>query len=356
MKAEDRQGPIRPQGSAGGSHGAGTAGGAGSASRRRMLAALALPPLAAGALAACADSTEAVRRGGPAGDTATVRPVRTTLGDWTGVSDALGRTGDMKQGFMYHTGFPRRDLTVVSHGVVVKPALALASHVAFVRYADGNVLLMGDVAVTEGELQGYLDALNAHGIEQTAIHKHLLSQTPDIWWIHVHAHGGDPVAIARGLRAAFDRTGTPPPASPGPPSRSPDLDTAGIDAALGVKGSFDGEIYKSTFIRRETILDDHMVLPPGLGSTTALNFQPLGRGRAAVSGDCAMTAQEVRPALAALRKGGAQLVELHNHGLRDDPRLFFVHFWAVGDAVALARGFSPAVHTTNVRPFTPPTV
>ncbi|MER6979781.1 DUF1259 domain-containing protein, partial [Streptomyces carpinensis] len=129
------------------------------------------------------------------------------------------------------------------------------------------------------------------------------------------------------------------------------LDTAAIDAALGVKGYFDEEIYKCTYVRRETIADGHLMLPPGLGATTSANFQPLGGGRAALSGDLVMTAQEVQPALVALRRGGAELVEVHHHNLTDDPRLFFVHYWAVGDAVRLSKGLRRAVDTTNVVPM-----
>ncbi|MCW7946087.1 peptidase M23B [Streptomyces hygroscopicus] len=315
--------------------------------RRRVIAAAVLSPVLAGAAApACAARTETTneRRRKP------VAPVPTTLADWTGVAEALGRTGDMKHNLMYHTGLPRRDLAVVSHGVVVKPALALGSHVSFVRYADGGSLLMGDVVVTEGELQRFSDALYEHGIEQTALHKHLLAQTPAVWWMHVHAHGHDPVAVARGLRAAFDRTGTPPPRPSAQPRRI-DLDTARIDAVLGVKGTFDDGIYRSTFARREMVTEGDMILPRGLGSTTAINFQPLGGGRAAISGDCAMVAGEVQEVLATLRRAGVELVELHNHGLRDEPRLFFVHYWAVGDAVTLARGLRAAVDATNVMPL-----
>ncbi|SOE16102.1 protein of unknown function [Streptomyces sp. 2323.1] len=317
-----------------------------SAPRRRVLAAAALAPMLAGA----PSSARAVAPRAPgARSPGLVEPVPTALSDWTGVAQELGRTGEMKRNLMYHTGLPRRDLRVVSRRITIKPALALGSHVSFVRYADGSTLLMGDVVVTERELQEFTDILHEHGIQQTAIHKHLLSQTPDIWWIHVHAHGHDPVTIARGLRAAFDSTGTPGPVPSAPP-QSVDLDTAGIDAALGVKGATDDGIYKSIFVRRETITDGGLVLPPGLGSTSAFNFQPLGGGWAAVSGDCALIAKEVQDVLVALRRAGAELVELHNHGLTDEPRLFFTHFWAVGDGVRLARALRPAVAATNVVP------
>lgn len=311
------------------------------ASRRQMLAAAALAPVLAG-VPTGAQALSARK------DHGLVQPVMTKLADWADVGRALGRPGEMKR-FMYHTGMPRRDLKVFSHGVRVSASLALGTHVSFVRYADQSTLLMGDVVVTEGELQRFSDVLQEHGIMQTAIHKHLLAHQPDVWWVHVHAHSHDPVAVARGLRAAFDRTGTPPP-RPSVPSRHTGMDTAGIDAALGVRGSFDDGIYKSVFVRRETVTESGMVLPPGLGSTTAFNWQSLGGGRVAVNGDCAMVAGEVQNVLAALRRAGTELVELHNHGLRDEPRLFFVHFWAVGDGVTLARGLRAAVDATDVAP------
>ncbi|MEU0602658.1 DUF1259 domain-containing protein [Streptomyces sp. NPDC006393] len=313
------------------------------ASRRRVLTVAALTPVLTG-VPGTAGAVSAGRT-----EHTPVEPVMTRLTDWADVGRALGRPGDMKR-FMYHTALPRRDLTVFSHGIRIDPALALGTHVSFVRYADHSTLLMGDVVVTERELQGFIDVLQGHGIMQTALHKHLLAHEPDVWWLHVHAHGNDPVTVARGLRAAFAHTGTPPaePVTASPPVR---LDTAAIDAAMGVKGYPDGQIYKCTYVRRETILDGHLILPPGLGATTSVNFQPLGGGRAAISGDLVMTAEEVQPVLVALRRGGVELVEVHHHNLTDEPRLFFVHYWAVGDAVRLARALRRAVDTTNVVPM-----
>ncbi|WP_406740168.1 DUF1259 domain-containing protein [Streptomyces atratus] len=321
-------------------------------SRRRVLAAAALAPVLAAANPAPARALPTGMTGarhGKEGHGKRVKPVPTGLDDWADVARALGRPGNMLRDTTYHTGFPRRDLHVVSDGVVVSPGLALGTHVAFVRYADGTTMLMGDVVVTERELQRVTDAWQAHGIEQTALHKHLLSQTPDIWWTHVHGHGHDAVALARGLRAGFDRTGTPPPAPPLPPAPV-DLDTAGMEAALGTKGSIEDGLYKILFVRRETVADGHLILPPGLGSTSAFNFQPVGGGRAALSGDCAMLSDEVPYVLRALRRGGIKLVELHNHHLSENPRLFFTHFWAVGDGVELARALRPAVDATDVVP------
>ncbi|MFH8618806.1 DUF1259 domain-containing protein [Streptomyces sp. NPDC017979] len=310
--------------------------------RRQLLAAAAAVPALVGTAGPAVATDQ-----GHAAEAAT--PVPTTDADWTAVARALGRTGEMVRGLQYHVAFPRSDLRVVSHGVAVTPGLALGSHVSFVRYSDGTTMLMGDLVVAESELQRVSDVLQARGIAQTAIHKHLLAQTPDVWWTHVCAHGTDAVAIARDLRAALDRTATPPP-RPTPPAEPLDLDTAGIDAALGTKGVSNGEVYTCLFLRRETVTNDGHPLPPGLGATAAFNFQPLGGGRAALNGDLVMVADEVQKALTALRRGGIDLVELHNHGLTDEPRLFFTHVWAVDDAVRLAKALRPAVAATNVKP------
>ncbi|MEU0738925.1 DUF1259 domain-containing protein [Streptomyces sp. NPDC006134] len=312
-------------------------------SRRRLLSAAALAPALAG-IPAGARALSAGRE-----SHARVEPVTTTAADWADVRDVFGRPGEMRR-FMYHTAFPRRDLRIFSRGILIKPSLALGTHVSFVRYADGSTLLMGDVVVTERELQPFCDLLHRHGITQSALHKHLLAHEPDVWWVHVHAHGHDPVAVARGLCAALKRTGTPPAE---PPGSSPpvDLDTAAIDAALGVEGAVDSGIYRCTYVRRETVTDGPLVLPAGLGSTTSVGFQPLGGGRAALSGDVVMVAGEVQSVLAALRRGGIELVELHHHLLTEEPRLFFVHYWAVGDAVRLARAVRTAVDATDAVPM-----
>ncbi|MGW6152143.1 DUF1259 domain-containing protein [Streptomyces sp. NPDC055144] len=277
----------------------------------------------------------------------------TTESDWAAVTKVLGRSGNLLRGTTYHTPYPRDDLRVLVEGdIVITPELALGAHVAFVRYADGSRMCMGDVAVTEKELQRVIDVWQASGIAVTALHKHLPAHSPDMWWVHVHGHGqgeqGE-LALAHGLRAGFDCTGIPP-ATPSGPPRPVALDGARIDAALGAKGSSDGVVYKAVFARRETICDGHLVLPPGLGATSAFIFQPLGNGKAALSGDCVMLAEEVQNVLGALRRGGIQLVELHNHHLTESPRLFFTHFWAVGDAVELAKALRPAVDATNVVP------
>ncbi|WP_372404538.1 DUF1259 domain-containing protein [Streptomyces luteireticuli] len=275
-------------------------------------------------------------------------PVPTTAEDWKPVADVLGRSGTVMGGTVYRVPLPRKDLTVTTQGVTVKPGLALGGYAAFARYRD-TTMLMGDLVVTETELPKVTDALQAAGIEQTALHKHLLQQSPAVWWTHIHAMS-DPVGLARSLKTVLATTATLP-SSP-PPATQPavDLDTRGIDKALDRKGTADNGIYKFTIARKDTINDGPYLLPPALGLTTGINFQPLGDKKAAVNGDFVMTAPEVQKVIQALRKGHIDIVELHNHGLTEQPRLFYLHFWATADGVTLAQALRPALDTTNPAP------
>jgi hypothetical protein len=276
-------------------------------------------------------------------------PVATTAADWKPVTDILGRTGKLgDKDTTYRIALPRTDLAVVTQNVPIKPGLALGGYAVFAKYDDG-VMLMADLVVTEAEVANVTDALQAHGIAQTALHKHLLEQSPPVWWTHVHAMG-DPAQLAQGLKAALDATAIP--AAVPPPAQQPpiDLDTAGIDAALGRNGTADNGIYKFALARRDTITDDGHVVPPGFGVTTTINFQPVGAGQAAINGDFVMTAPEVQNVFRALRKGGIAIVELHNHSLTDNPGLFYLHYWAVQDGVTLAKTLRTALDTTNLQP------
>jgi hypothetical protein len=310
------------------------------------MAGAALAPVAVGAGAGVARATPDGHR--DAGRHPVLRPVPTTDADWAEVAAALRGRGGVRD-TLFHLGFPRDDLRVVSRGVTITPALALGTHVSFARYEDGSSLLMGDLVVTEEESQRVASALGRSGLVQTAIHKHLFGHHPGLWWVHVHGHGHDAAGLARGLRAALDETGTPP-QTPRPERPPLDFDTAGVDEALGVAGARDDTVHKCVFVRRETVVDGHLELPAGFGSTSAFLFQGTGDGRAALTGDFCMTADEVGEVLPRLRRGGIDLVSLHSHGLREEPRLFFLHVWGLGDPVRLARALRPAVEITNVVP------
>lgn len=300
--------------------------------------------LIAAVLSAC---TAAKGREGEEGTRREMRPLSTTAADWKRVAETLGRTGTLTDGSVYRVGLPRTDLKVTSHGVTVRPGLALGGYAAFARFQDGT-MLMGDLVVTEAELAKVTNALQAAGLEQTALHKHLLEQSPPVWWTHIHGMG-DEVTLARGLKSALAATGIPPakPSGRQPPVA---LDTRGIDAALGRHGTADGGIYKFSIARREQIeASDHVLTPP-MGITTGINFQPLGHNRAAINGDFVLRAKEIQKVIQALRRGNIDIVELHNHTLDEQPRLFYMHFWATGDGLALAKGLRPALDATNLQP------
>jgi hypothetical protein len=218
-----------------------------------------------------------------------------------------------------------------------------------VRYDNNETLLMGDLVVTEAELPKVTDALQSHGIAQTALHKHLLEQSPPVWWTHVHGMG-DATQLAQGLKAALDTTSIGP-AAPPPVQQPPvDIDTAGVEHALGRKGTPDSGLFKYGIVRKDTIVEDGHVLPAAsLNLTTVINFQPVGGGRAAINGDFILTDTEVQKVVQALRAGDIRIVELHNHGLTEQPRLFYMHYWAVDDAVTLAKALRPALDATNLQ-------
>ena len=276
--------------------------------------------------------------------------VRTTDTDWKPVADALGRTGKLGDNdTAFRVALVRNDLQVTTDGVAIKPGLSLGGYAAFARYADNQTLLRGDLVVTEAELPKVTDALQAHGLAQTALHKHLLQQTPPVWWTHVHGMG-DAVQLAQGLKAALDATSIGP-ATPPPAQQPPvDIDVAGVQQALGRKGTPDGGLLKYSIPRKDTIVEDGYVLPAAsLNLTTVINFQPVGGGRAAINGDFILIASEVQKVIQALRAGNVQIVELHNHGLTEQPRLFYMHYWAVDDAVTLAKALRPALDATNLQ-------
>jgi hypothetical protein len=121
-----------------------------------------------------------------------------------------------------------------------------------------------------------------------------------------------------------------------------------VDQTLGAKGNNAAGVYQVTIRRAETIKDGGMEVPVAMGSGEAINFQPLDGGRAAITGDFVLTAKEVNPVLRALRENGIEVTALHNHMLDDEPRLFFMHFWAVDEQAKLAKGIRAALDKINV--------
>jgi len=238
-------------------------------------------------------------------------------------------------------GFPRSDLKVTVNGVRVRPALALGSWVAFKRTATNEAMVMGDLVLIETEVSAVIDALQQKGVQQTAVHNHLLRESPRVLYVHISAHG-DAARIAAAIRAALDLTKTP---APSPPERAPalELDTALIHLTLGYGGKVNGGVYQVSVPRREPITMDGEVVPPSMGVSTAINFQPTGRGWAAITGDFVMLSSEVNRIIPILRAGQIDVTALHSHMVGEEPRLYFMHFWADNDAGKLAATLRRAI-------------
>jgi hypothetical protein len=265
---------------------------------------------------------------------------------WAAVDQALGRTGAAQPDGVMKYSFPRSDLAVTVAGVAVKPALALGSWLAFKNVAGGHAMVMGDLVLTEDEVGPVMKALQAGGVEQTALHNHVLIESPRVMYMHVSTHGA-PAKVAQTVHEALALTKTPlgAPAAPAAPSAA-DLDTAAIARTLGVSGKLNGVVYQVSVPRRETIREGREVIPPSMGIATVINFQPTGGGKAAITGDFVLRSSEVNPVIRALRDNGIQVAALHSHMLAEEPRLFFMHFWANDDAATLARGLRAALDRT----------
>jgi hypothetical protein len=210
-------------------------------------------------------------------------------------------------------------------------------------------MVMGDLVLTMDEVNPVMSKLTAGGIEITALHNHLLRNRPFTMYMHVQGNG-DPVKLAAALHTALAESKTPlsPAAAP---SRTPppiELDTATIDQALGAKGTSNGGVYQFSIPRAEPIKDGGMDVPPPMGSANAINFQPTGGGKAAITGDFVLIAKEVNPVLKALREHGIEVTAIHNHMLDDQPHLYFMHFWANDDARKLAEGLKAALAQINI--------
>lgn len=271
--------------------------------------------------------------------------------DWQRVDQALGRTGTEQAGGVRRYGFPRSDLGVKVDGVAIKPSLALGSWLAFMPMGD-HAMVMGDLVLTHDEVNPVMDRLLAGGLTVTALHNHLLRNGPATMYMHVGGHG-DPVKMAQTLRQALEASDTPLAATssrnPQPPAAEAiDLDTAALDRIMGGKGKPNGGVYQFSFARAETPTDGGTPAPATMGTATAINFQPTGGGKAAITGDFVLTAKEVDQVLRTLRGSGIEVTALHNHMLDDEPRLFFMHFWAHDDAQKLARGLRAALDKTNI--------
>jgi Domain of Unknown Function (DUF1259) len=266
--------------------------------------------------------------------------------DWKKVDEAIGR-GAAVAGDVHRYGFPRTDLTVTLDGVTIKPSFALGGWTAF-KPAHGGAMVMGDLVLLETEVNPVMAKLLASGLEVTAIHNHLLRGSPATFYMHVGGHG-DPVKLATAIRTALAESKTP--LTPPAPAASPpaiDLDTAQLDQIIGAKGTNNGGVWAMGVPRRDPITENGMQIAPAgpMGVATAINFQPTGGGKAAITGDFVLAGEEVQPVLKTLRDNGIEVTAIHSHMLTEQPRMIFMHFWANDDAIKLAKALRAALDKT----------
>ena len=256
----------------------------------------------------------------------------------------LGRPGELR-GDVYKVGLPRTDLKVTADGVGIKPGLALGSWVAF-KPSGSHVMVMGDLVLLESEVNPVLSKLEDNGIEISAVHNHVLNEQPRVMYMHYMGHG-DEEKLARAMKEALALSGTPMGAPTAAAVEAPNYDWSRIQETLGIKGTERGGLLQFGVPRKEKITTaDGTEVPAFMGTATAINFQPTSKG-VATTGDFVLIASEVNPVIRELRKAGIQITALHSHMLDENPRLFFMHFWANDDAVKVARGLRAALEKTN---------
>jgi hypothetical protein len=266
--------------------------------------------------------------------------------DWTQVGQALGKSGGVQAGGVYRVGFPRTDLKVSLDGITLRPGFALGGWVAF-QPMGAEAMVMGDLVLTQDEVAPVMRKLEEGGVEITAVHNHLLRAEPMTLYMHVQGHG-DPVKLASAVHAGLALSKTP--FAPPPGTSTPgNIDMIGIDRIMGYFGQDSGGIYQFGIPRAQPITDQGMALPGSMGAAIAVNFQPTGFDTAAITGDFVLLASEVNPVIKALLASGIEITALHSHMLDEQPRVFFMHFWANDDARKLATGLRAALDKVDVK-------
>jgi hypothetical protein len=279
--------------------------------------------------------------------------------DWTAVGKALGIPDTAQSGGVWRFDIPRTDLKVKLPrtdpkslaSFQVKPFFALGGYLVFLPIGGGTqAMMMGDVVVTEGEIEPVMLKLEQGGVDVAAIHNHVLWEKPTVMYMHVMVMG-DPVQLATGVHNALALTHTPLTAqTPNPADQTVDLDTAALDQVMGVTGKVTGGVYKYSIAPAFPITGMGQTIPPSMGMSIALGFQPLGKGLAAITGDFTLLGNQVNPVIRALRTNGILITALHSHLTDMTPSVFFVHFYATGDALKLAQGLRAGLDAVKANP------
>ncbi|MBI1806859.1 MAG: DUF1259 domain-containing protein [Ignavibacteria bacterium] len=264
--------------------------------------------------------------------------------NWSEVEKVFEKKGTVK-GDAFKIAFPRTDVHVTVDSVTIESGLALTSWIGFKQMNDHS-MMMGDLVLLEHEVDPVLKKLVASGIEVTALHNHLLGESPKVMYLHFGG-SGDATQLAQKMKEVLSRTGTP--IGPQPLQRAEqvvEIDWSTVETQLGHTGQHKGPLIQFSIPRAETITEHGAEIPALLGMATAINIQKAGE-KAATTGDFVLLADEVNPVVKALTEHGIAVTAIHNHMLYDSPRLFMVHFWGYDQPENLARGLKAALDKTN---------
>jgi len=262
------------------------------------------------------------------------------------VLTTLGRQGDYKANVL-KVNIPRNDLSVTVANVKTPTPFGFGGWVAMTKGTGDMDVMMGDLVLTQDEVNPVMSALLDNGIEVTAVHNHFFWDEPRMFYMHVHAHG-KPADLARKVKPALDLIGkgaSRPAAAPAGPAAAPatTIDTAKLAQIVGTQGEQSGAVYKITIGRDDLKL---MEMGAPINARMGLNTWAAFVGtndNAAVAGDVAMLANEVQPVLKALRRNGIDVVAIHHHMTGTQPTIYFLHYWGTGPADKLATAFKAAL-------------
>lgn len=267
-----------------------------------------------------------------------------TVGFWESSQKAMGVKGELKPDDTIVFSIPMTQ-KVSLDGISLNPASDRTHDFDFQRVGN-KALMVGEIGVTEMEVKNVSTMVVQSGLQVTSIHNHLLRTSPHILWIHIHGYG-DPVDMAKKIRSITDYVNGKPPVKSEEKFDSKGINTANLDKIIGKKGSADGGDYGFDIARADKISMNGYVLSPTMDISTMIRFQPLGNGDAAVIGEFVVEENEVEPVMQAFIGNDIEVTALHSHMITEQPRLFYIHCWATGNAEDLASDMRKALDETN---------